>query len=747
MYKYIGSYIPMHDVENKITGRTQYVGDMLLPNMLYGKLILSKKAHAKIKNIDLSLAKEVEGIVEIYTCLNTKSKKFNSFKWIKELDVREDEYLFNEIARFQGDRLGVIIGESQFAVDKALQMIKIEYEELPVIVDFREAIKNNVKIHEGGNVINVKTFQCGNLQDEFLNCDIVVETELETPKIHHSAMENHCVIADADSTGILTIYSPSQIGYQVQMLCADITESPLSKVRVIKSTMGGSFGGKGQPILEPVAAFAACKLKRPVKIVFSREESIIATRTRHKTFGKVKTGVTKDGKIIARDIDLTVDCGAYYTNSEAVAIAAGKKTFRLYKIGNQKYTSRCVYTNTAIGGAARGYGSPQIQAITEVNIDKVARKLNMDPIEFRMLNLVDPFDKDPLNGPELGNTQIKDCLLRGKELFQWEEKKSRLKEKGRFRTGIGLGCGTHGNGYYGAYPDFIELTAKMCDDGSILIKGSFHDQGCGTIVTMSQIAAETLNIDIKDVCIPESDTFASPYDTAGTQACRVTFTVGGGVKKLCEDLNNLIKDYASKIFEEPVENLELINKNIISKTGKRISYSELTIEVRKRYLKSLTINGTYEAVANPASNAVNFVELVVDTYTGRIVFKEIVAVYDVGQAINRKFVHGQIHGALQMSAGFSISEELTYNNKGELLNSCFSKYDVFNTTMMPEIKVDLIEKGEELGAYGAKSIGEVSAIALAPAVINAIYDAVGIEMDSLPATPEKVMKLINKGAQ
>lgn len=745
MNRYIGEYIPIHDVESKVTGEVLYVGDMVLPKMLYGKLILSTKAHGKIKKIDTSEALKLDGIVDIFTCKNTKTPLYNSFKWIRELKVIEDEHLFNEVARFQGDRLGIIVGENREILEKALEKIEIEYEELPVIVTLKDALKNEVKIHESGNVYEVKPFQCGeNLDFEFKDSHLIVESELETPKIHHGAMENHCVVANIDSAENLTIYSPCQILYHVQMSCAKMSGLPLSKVRVVKTTMGGSFGGKGQAILEPIAAFVATKLKRPIKILLNREESIIATRTRHKTLGKVKTGFTKEGIIKAREIDLTVDSGAYFTNAEAVAIAAAKKTFRLYKIKNQKYTSRCVYTNTAIGGAARGYGSPQIQAITEINLDKAARLLNIDPVDLRMKNLVDPFDKDPLNGPELGNTRIKDCLIKGRELFSWDERKKSIKKNGRFKTGIGVACGTHGNGYYGAYPDFIDLVIRINDDGSILIKGAFHDQGCGTITTMSQIAAETLNMDIKYIKIPEADTLISPYDTAGTQACRMTFTVGGGVKKICDLLNEKIKESASKILEESVDNLLLKDGKVQSVSGKEIDYCDLVTEIRKKYSESLEISYTHKALANPASNAVNFAEVVVDTYTGRVELKEIVAVYDIGQAINREFVYSQIHGALQMACGFGISEEMLYSPEGVLLSNRFSRYDVFNSTMMPKMLVDLVEKGEELGAYGAKSIGEVSTIALAPAIANAISDAVGINIVELPATPERVIKLIKK---
>jgi CO/xanthine dehydrogenase Mo-binding subunit len=743
--RYVGNSIPIHDIKEKVTGKIKYYGDMTMPGMLHAKLLLSSIAHGRIKSIDTSRAEALPGVEAVFTYKNSPDTQYNSHKWIDGMEVVADERLFTEKVRFCGDRIAAVVAVDRQTAERAVKLIEVEYEELPAIINPEAALNNeNIRIHENGNLVFEKEMKCGDPKEAMGNAYLVVEDRVETPKVHHGAMETHGCIADVDAYGNITIWSPCQVVFQVQLIVAQILGIPTNKIRVIKTTTGGSFGGKGQPIMEPVCAFMSYSLKKPVKLATDRMETIAATRTRTKTIGTVRTAVDINGTILARDIHMLVDAGAYFTNADAVAVAMGKKSFKMYRIKNQRYSAACVYTNTAIGGAARGYGSPQVHALTEINLENTARKLNMDPVDFRLKNLVHPYDKDPIGGPDLGNARIIECVEKGAVAFGWKEKYSRPKDIGRFARGIGMACCAHGNGYFGAYPDFITMSLRISGDGSVVLKGALHDMGCGTNTTMAQIVAEVLDIDIEKVYVPEADTLVSPFDSAGTQASRVTFVCGGAAKKVSEQLREKMIKYGQMIFE--CEENDIIMKDGFIWNSKnaasRLTYGEAAVIIQKKYYDEAGETITFQSPGNPASYGVNFAEVEVDRITGRVKVLDIVAVHDIGRAINRGFVYGQIQGAVQMGLGMALSEELCLDDKGRLLSNRLSRYHVINAPDMPDVRIFLVEEGEDSGPFGAKSIGEIAAVPTAPAIINAINNALDINIDVLPAIPERIMEKI-----
>ncbi|HYE81050.1 MAG TPA: molybdopterin cofactor-binding domain-containing protein [Clostridia bacterium] len=747
--RYVGTYVPIHDVREKLTGKVKYVGDMVLPEMLHARLLLSNIAHGRIKSIDTSKAEALLGVKAVYTYKNSSDNLYNSHKWISGLEVVKDERLFTDKVRYYGDRVAAVVAADRHTAEKAVRLIEVEYEELPVIIDPEEALKDDaVRIHECENVIFRKEFGCGDTEKGMENAYLVVRDRIETPKVHHGAMETHACIADTDPCGNITVWSPCQVIFQVQLIVAEALGIPESQVRVIKTTLGGSFGGKSLPTVEPVCAFLSYQLKKPVKLIMDRAETIIGTRTRNKIIGTVKTAVDKEGYILARDIHVLVDGGAYFTNGSAVAMAMGKKAFKLYSIKNQKYSAVSVYTNTPVGGACRGYGSPQIHAVTEINIDNAARKLGMDPVELRLKNLVKPYDKDLIGGPDLGNARVIDCVEKGAEAFEWKERFTRKKGEGRFVRGVGMACCAHGNGYYGAYPDFITMALRISGDGIAVLKGALHDLGCGTNTATRQIVADTLNMDIEKVYIPEADTLVSPFDSAGTQASRVTYVCGGAAMKVAQLVKEKITRYSADYFECNIEDV-VMEKGFIwnkRKESVKLSYGDIAAIIQAKYSDEAGETVTYQAPGNPASYAANFVEVEVDTVTGMVKVLDFLAVHDIGKAINPGFVTGQIQGAVQMGIGMALSEDITFDNKGKVQNDRFGRYLVVNAPDMPDVRVLLIEEGEESGPYGAKSLGEVATVAAAPAIINAINNALDINIDVLPATPERIMeKLKEKG--
>jgi CO/xanthine dehydrogenase Mo-binding subunit len=740
--KVVGKSLPIHDVRQKLTGSLRYVGDLRLPGLLHAKLVLSEIAHGRILEIDSTEAEALPGVIAVFSHANSPAILYNSHKWIEGLEVVKDERLFTDHVRFHGDRVAAVVAETKEIAEQAVRLIRVVYEELPPVIDPEAALRpDSQPIHASGNRLYHKRIACGDASARMSEAHLVIEDRIETPKVHHAAMETHGCLADIDASGALTIYTPCQVIFQVQLIVSEALDMPLDKVHVIKTTLGGSFGGKGQPILEPVAAFLSRELRRPVRLVLDRRETILSTRMRTKTVGRVRTGVDREGRIVAREMDLLVDTGAYCTNGEAIAMAMGKKTFRLYRIQDQTYTSDVVYTNTPIGGACRGYGSPQICAVTELNLDHAARLLQMDPVEFRLRNLVRPFDVDPAGGPEIGNARIIDCVLQGRELFDWVAKRQSVKDSGRFRKGTGMACCTHGNGYFGAYPDFITIDIRLDSCGTVILKGAFHDLGCGTVTTMMQIAAEVKALDIARVFVPEADTNVCSFDSAGTQASRVTFVCGGAVKKAAELLMAKLVDCAALMLDCSAEAIVTEQGHVYdrSRPEARTTYQAVASYSQKQLKADLSVNHVFQSPGNPASFGAHFAEVEVDTITGRVRVLDYVAVHDIGRAINRGFVEGQIQGSVQMGLGMALSEEIAFDAKGRITTAQLSRYTVFNAPEMPPVRVALIEEGEASGPFGAKSIGEIATVPVAPAVVSAINDALGTNLSILPALPERIV--------
>jgi xanthine dehydrogenase molybdenum-binding subunit len=740
--KYIGRTVPIHDVRPKATGTLRYVGDMRRLGMLHAKLVLSEIAHGRVVRIDAEAARRLPGVVAVFTPADVPERSYNSHQWLDSLEVVRDERILTDHVRYHGDRIAAVVAETREIAEQAAALVRVEYEELPPVLDPEAALAEDAaRLHDRSNHLGHKRLACGDAPARMAEAFRIVEDRVETPKTHHAAMETHGCLAELDEQGTLLIHTPCQVIFQVQLIVSQALGLPLERVHVLKTTLGGSFGGKSQPILEPVAGFLALALKRPVRLVLDRTEAILSTRARTRTIGRVRTGVDRDGRILAREIHMLVDTGAYYTNADAIAMAMGKKTFRLYRIPDQTYEADMVVTNTAIGGACRGYGSPQICAVTEISLDHVARELGMDPVELRLRNLVHPHDPDPTGGPALGNARVIDCVTRGRDLFGWREKAARDKGNGRFTRGIGMACCTHGNGYYGGYPDFIGIDLRLTPEGTAVLKGAFHDLGCGTVTTMMQIAAEVLGLELEQVHVPDADTLTVPFDSAGTQASRVTYVCGGAVKQAAEQLKGKLLASAASLLGCAPEAVVLEAGRAVGPGGSA-TYREVVNHTQKQLRSDLGVSLQYQAPDNPASYGAHFAEVEVDRLTGRVRVLDYVAVHDIGQAINRGFVEGQIHGSVQMGIGMALTEELAYDGRGRATAARFSRYTVLNAPEMPPIRIELIEDGEANGPFGAKSIGEIATVPVAPAIINAVNDALGTRISRMPALPDRIVAAI-----
>jgi CO/xanthine dehydrogenase Mo-binding subunit len=740
--QYVGTGIPIHDAAEKGAGEIRYIADEVPGRALHVKLVLSETPHGQIRKIDTSRA-EIPGVVKIYSFQNTPSRPFNTQKWFVGQPGVEDQTLFPEKARYVGEPVAAVVAKDRKTAELAARRINVQYEPLPFVIDPEEALNGAVEIHPH-RFPDPVLFRCGTeeeMEKAFSTAAAVAEDRVVTPKLHPGALENHACLAFPQAGGGVTVHTPCQIVHSVRMTVAKVTSLPFHKVRIVKTVVGGSFGGKQEVTFEPLAAFMALDLGRPVFIELSRRESILSARTRTKTVGHVKTALDREGRILARDIRLVVDAGAYTSNGRVIGFAMGRKPFRLYRIPQQRYRAFVTHTNTPVSGAMRGYGSPQIHAVTEINLDHAAKAIGMDPVELRLKNLVRPHDLDPSGGPPLGNARIIDCIRLGASEFDWGRRWRESPGTGRWRKGVGVACATHVNGYFGAYQDFSTMTLRFLEDGSMTLNACLHELGHGVITIMKQIIGEVLSLDPALIAIPEPDTDACPYDI-GCQASRGTYVIGECAVKVATELRHDLAAHAARILDTTPEAIVFHEGNLWAKDRpeKKMSYGEIIGLIHRKHQAELVRTVTHHSSGNPASYAADFAEVLVDTYTGMTRVTEFLAVHDVGKAINPAFVEGQIHGGVQMGIGMALLEELVVDERTGLPRTeGFDRYHMVNAPDMPKVRVLLVEEGESGGPFGAKSVGEIATVSVAPAVVNAVNHALGTRLTTLPLTPERIL--------
>lgn len=734
MHKIIGKSYPVKDAALKVTGQMKYVSDLTPQNSLHAKMLLSPVAHAKIKSIDVSEALKVEGVRAIATHLNSPNVKYNGALRFFEHDIPKDEAVFNETVRYVGDRVAAVAAETIAAASKAVRLIKVEYEELPAVLTIQEAIKEGADpIHGDTNKIAEMKINAGDVDKAYGECDHVFEDEYKVPAIHHGAIETHSTIAHYDYNNNLTVFTPCQNIFAFRILLSQIFEMPLHKIRVVRPAIGGSFGGKLEMTIEPVAAVLSKMTKRPVKLVLNRKESIIATRTRHGAYVKIKTGVKNDGEILAQDIEIYTNTGAYASSALNVMGALSHKVYKVYKIPNMRFKGVPVYTNTPIAGAMRGYGSPQIFMAQQSQIGKIAKSLGLDLTDVQAKNAADPDGVDVRFNSPLGNPRIIDCIEKGKEIFEWDEKKSQPKGDDKYYRGIGMAIGAHGNGVFGAHRDVITLTLKLNEDGTATLITGVHDMGNGVATMQTMMVSEVLGIRPEDVETFESDSDACAFNL-GDYASRGVFVEGAGAKKTAEKLKGMILEEAEKFMEIPKENLILEDGLVINNEDKNQfkTLSDVAVFTQSKSLKELSVVESFSSPAGITSYGVHFAEVLVDKVTKEVKVENFVAVHDVGTVINPMNLEGQLHGGIHMGLGYALSEEISFDEKGIPKNNEFISYKMLRANDMPSIKIHFVDGYEKDGPYGGKSIGECAVVPSAPAVVNAVLDATGLEVHSLP---------------
>ncbi|KUO48787.1 MAG: hypothetical protein APF76_18060 [Desulfitibacter sp. BRH_c19] len=742
--KYVGKPFPLKEASQKVTGQLLYNSDKKAYNLLHAKMLLSPIPHGIIKKINTAQAEKLPGVKGIFSYLNSPKTLYNSSVIEYDDDYSpKNELIFSKIVRHVGDRVAVVVAMDLETAQAAVDLIEVEYEELPVILDLEDALHNtNVQIQPP---IPEYNYVIGNPASGFEDADYIFSHAFASPKGHHCTMETSCVIASCDSLGKVTIQTNTQNCWMVRYTVASALDIPLNDIRVIKVDGGGSFGLHLEATLEPLVAFLAKQTKGTVKLHLNRNETMLSTRCRTSVKTKIKTGVKKDGTITAMDIQVIADAGAYTSISAWMPKSIGNKVKRLYKIPNLSYKGNLVHTNTAVSGSFRGFGTAEIFAALDTHMGNLARELNLDQVEFRLKHVMNPYDNDPLTGHTFGNSGIKECLTEGAKAFGWDGKKNiTSKNNSRYKYGIGVGCCAHTNGCFGYHQDFAAMTLRINEEGAALLNTGLHDLGgVGTKTMLAQIVSEVLDIEMSKVTPLECDTERSSYDV-GTQATRTAYVGGNAAKAVSEKVMLMLLEEAAKMLSVPRTELIVEKGHIkaINNPEKAASYGEIVMYSLKNN-KEIFAYDSYAAQANPTSYAVNFAEVRVDTKTGHVDVLKIVSAHDIGKAINPMLVEGQIQGGIAMGLGFALSEELEYTPEGKCKNPNFSNYFPFRASEMPEITKVLIEKGEVHGPWGAKGIAEITAGAVAPAIVNAVNNALNTNMTILPLNTERLLKEIS----
>ena len=753
----IGKSIPKPDAPDKVVGKTTYINDMVLPRMLVAKIKRTDRVHAKILSVDISEAEKVPGIVAIATAENSPKGLIGVLK--------DNPPLKGDKVRCIRDEIAGVAGETEEAVDEALKLIKVEYEDLPPVFDPEEALKDDApQLHDDkpGNLSLTYDFDHGDIKQAEKDSDIVMEEKYELHYVTHTCMGPGCVIADFDTHGKLTIYTQTQYPYNYKMDLAPALDIPAGDIRVIQPPVGGAFGSKLDVYpFEPIAVYLAKKARRPVKLFFSREEEFIASPTRQPARVYIKQGAKKDGTITFRDVNVYLNNGGYTSWGATIPAVMMRTMTGHYRIPNVEFHSKAVYTNNPFAGSFRGYGNVQATYVTATLMDKMAENLGMNPIEFRLKNAQKPGERTPQNSL-LKNAALADCIKIGADktdfLAKHAENTAARENPARIRKGIGIATSIHNAGGAKIHKsDGCGTILTMDDYGRATVITGASEIGQGIDAVITQLVSEELGIPTSDVIIANNDTAIGPWDV-GVHASRTTFIAGNAARNAAVKAKAQILAAAARQSNVSADQLELRGGHVVQKDN-GVSVTKLDRLLRAMHFAGedaelVMVSEYYEPpseledkshvgdISAAYAHGAYITELEVDTLTGGVKLHKMTCVQDVGKVINKLGIEGQMEGGIAQGIGYGLSEELIIE-EGIVKNPNFRDYKVVTAPEMPEIECHFIEDDEETGPYGAKGISELPAIIPGASIANAIYNAIGVRFDNPPITPEKIVRALH----
>jgi putative selenate reductase molybdopterin-binding subunit len=787
-YQTVGKPEIKLDAVKLVQGKPAFTADIEKRGLLHAKVLHSPHAHARIKKIDATKARALEGVAAVLTWQDIPRVVYSTAGQSDPIPGPLDMFSLDNKVRFVGDRVAFVAAETPEIAEKALSLIEVEYEILPAILDSRESMKPEaVQIHDEPEYVNFADsnpeknlaaeirIDIGNVEEGFAEADQIFEAEYTVPKVQQAHIEPHVVVTFWDEDDRLVIRTSTQVPFHVRRMLAPVLGLPVKRIRVIKPRIGGGFGGKQEVLIEDVAAHLTIATRQPVIYEYSREEEFVASRSRHPMRVHMKTGVKKDGTITANEMYALSDTGSYGCHALTVTGNTGHKSMALYvgdgeyrKAPNIRFYADIVYTNTPPAGAFRGYGVPQGYWPLDRHMEKIARAMNLDPIDFRLKNAIHSGEYHPFSTawnegreprPEIIHTVgLEQCVAQARAAIGWDDKygneqwhvgqianlpqqAGQIGNLSHKRKGIGVAMVMQGTAI--PYLDMGGASIKMNDDGSFNLLVGATDLGTGSDTVLAQMAAEVLGVPVDDIICYSSDTDFTPFDK-GAYASSTTYISGAAATKAAQICAERIKIRAATMLGlADHETVRLADKKAHAPDGRTVTLAEIALDtLHKNNQEQIMGVASYVSPSSPPPFAAQFAEVTVDTETGAVTVDKLVMAVDSGVIVNPLTASGQIEGGMTQALGYAVCEEMRYDEKGNAIERDFDRYHIFRADEMPALETIFVETFEPTHPFGVKAVAEIPMDGVAPAVGNAVLDAVGVNVDDNPVTPEKVWKAL-----
>ncbi|NCB62033.1 MAG: xanthine dehydrogenase molybdenum-binding subunit XdhA [Clostridia bacterium] len=758
----VGRSVTRVDAFDKVTGRAKYTDDFHEGPYLVAKILHSTIANGRVLSMDVSAAEKLPGVVKVLTCFDAPDIQYPTpgHPWSVEAAHQDvsDRKLLSARIRIYGEDIAAVIAEDTVTAEQALRLIRVEYEEYPVVLDPEEAMKGTVPpIHDEhpDNILKHTTFNVVTPGADVKGVDEVFddpsyqhfEGHYQTQQVQHCHIENPISYAYMEH-GRITVVSSTQIPHIVRRVIGQAMGIGWGNIRVIKPYIGGGFGNKQEVLYEPLNAWLCTQVGgRCVKLDITREETFQNTRSRHPIGIDIKAAIRDDMRLMARSTRAVSNQGGYASHGHAIVANTVTGMRQLYPDAlAHRAEAFTVYTNVSAPGAMRGYGIPQGDFAIESFMDDVALKMGWDPYEFRAKNMMPLGYVDPTNGITCYSTGLKECMEKGREFIGWEEKREKYKNQtGPIRRGVGMAIFSYKTGVYPISLETSSARMILNQDGTVQLQLGATEIGQGGDTVFTQMAAQAVGIPTEDVHIVSTqDTDTAPFDT-GAYASRQTYVTGMAIKKCGEELRGRILDYAAGMLDKDIHKLDIRGRVITDRLGKElISLEKLAMEAFYSLTHSVHITAevTNQCKDNTFAFGACFCEVEVDIPVGKVKVLNIVNVHDSGKLINPKLAEAQVHGGMSMGLGYALSEDMKFDARtGALLNGNLLDYKLPTTMDTPELHALFVETDDVSGPFGNKALGEPPAIPVAPAVRNAVLHATGVAINSLPLNPQKLVEL------
>ena len=750
----VGKGVIKKDAMALVTGQPVYCDDLAPKDCLIIKLLRSPHAYAKIRSIDTSIAKRIPGIEAVYTYEDVPTSRFTLAGQSYPEPSPYDRRILENVVRYVGDEVAIVAGTNEDCVDRALKAIKVDYEVLEPLLNFEKSIDNAIVVHEEDdykclceigndvkrNIVSSGESVVGDVDAVLKDCEVVLERDYHTKANAQAMMETMRSYCYIDTYGRLNCVSSTQIPFHVRRILSNALEIPKSKINVVKPRIGGGFGAKQTACCEIFTAFVTWKLKKPTKIVYTREETFAASNSRHEMKMHVRIGATKDGTIEAIDLYTLSNQGAYGEHGPTTIGLAGHKSLPLYNhVKASRFTYDVVYTNTMRAGAYRGYGATQGQFAVESIINELADELNMDPCEIRFKNMTR--ENEVLSqyyNEELNACALDRCLEKAMEMIDYKNKPLR-RDMGDFVRGLGVSLSMQGSGISGLDVGSVEI--KLQDDGFYTLSIGATDMGTGCDTILAQMVAECMDCDVDQVVTSSLDTDHAPYDT-GSYASSTTYVTGKAVEKCALELRDRIEKLGAKMLGCEKCDVTFDGKKVICESGenkdKCVTLADISTASMCGNDIALSVTNTHTSPISPPPFMVGAAEVEVDLLTGESRVVEYDACVDCGTPVNPNLARVQAEGGILQGIGMTMSENITYSDKGKLYENSFLQYKIPSRMDIGHINVEFESSYENAGPFGAKSIGEVVINTPLPAITDALSHAAGKRFYELPITPGQI---------